>query len=161
MDKFVLILLARPLGSDRGERDQVIAVGENVVQRETCRAPGKLGDLAEQRNHLGDTLVVARQRAAAGNVPDDVLGEELTLQRAEVSAAEGRVGLPHPVLAGLRHLILPLTAYLARYAPQSAYSRSSACPRHGSLSTGWWASAPRYSPGGIRRRSPVTWPTGT
>jgi hypothetical protein len=40
-------------------------------------------------------------------VPHDVLGEELTLQRAEVSAPEGRVGLPHPVLAGLRHLILP------------------------------------------------------
>ena len=70
-------------------------------------APGKLGDLAEQRDHLSDTLVVARQRAAAGNVPDDVLGEELTLQRAGVSAADGCVSLPHPVLAGLRHLILP------------------------------------------------------
>src|SRR5580700_617560 len=107
MDKFILILLARPLGSDRGERDHVIAVGENVVQRETGRAPGKLGDLAEQRDHLSDALVVARQRAAAGNVPHDVLGEELTLQRAEVSAPEGRVGLPYPVLVGLRHLILP------------------------------------------------------
>src|SRR5712692_2232573 len=73
LDKVVLILLARPFGADCRERDGVIIVGKDVVQLETGRGPGELGDLAQQLEHLSHAFVVAGERAPAGNVPADIL----------------------------------------------------------------------------------------
>ena len=38
-DEIVAILLARPLGVDRSERDGVVIVGKDVVQLDTGRDP--------------------------------------------------------------------------------------------------------------------------
>src|SRR5260370_32426401 len=107
LDKVVLILFARPLGADGRERDGVSIVGQDVVQLQTGRAPGQLGDLAQQPEHLSHAFVVAGQGTPAGNVPADALGEELILQRVEVSWPEGRDGRPRPGHVRVWPLILP------------------------------------------------------
>src|SRR5436309_3543069 len=97
MDKVELKLPARPLGADRGERDRVVSAGQDIVQLRPDRATGQFSDLAEQPGYLRRALVVAGERARARDVPDDVCGEELILQGAQVAAAEGRAGRPDQV----------------------------------------------------------------
>src|SRR6266699_3953741 len=47
--------------------------------------------------------MVAGQRARADDMPDDVLGEELFPQGAQVAASKGRASRSHQVLVWLRH----------------------------------------------------------
>src|SRR5690349_22912216 len=104
LDNVGLQFLARPLGAHREKRDSVLVVGKNIVQFDPERAPRELRALLKKPEHLIYTLIVPGGRAPAGNVVDDVFRPEPVFQRVEVASAEGRIGLPLPVLVWMRHL---------------------------------------------------------
>src|SRR6266852_9545182 len=103
MDEVELKLPARPFGADRGERDRVVVADQDIVQLRPDRATRQLKDLAQQPPHLRRACIVTGERARARDMPDDVCGEELILQGAQVAAAESRAGRPHQALVWLRH----------------------------------------------------------
>ena len=93
VDAVLVETLARPLSRLAGQDDGVLVVGQDVVELELEAAAGQLEDLAEERGDLGVALVVARQRAAARDVPDDVLVEDAE-DGVEVPLGEGLVAPP-------------------------------------------------------------------
>ncbi len=90
LDGVVLEMLARPLGAGCKERHGVLIIGDDVVQLKANRAVRGLEAPAKPLDHLSHAVEVAAEGAPAGEVPADVLGEELALQRVEVAAPESR-----------------------------------------------------------------------
>src|SRR5215469_1783255 len=103
VDQVELKLLAGPFGADRGERDRMVIADQDVMQLRLNRATGQLRDLAKNPHYLRRAVIVTRQRARARHMPDDVLGEVLILQGAQVAAAESRASRSHQVFVRLRH----------------------------------------------------------
>ena len=86
LDTVVLELLASPLAADRDEGDSVLIVRNNIVHLGTNRAARELDWRPSRSSTLNHALVIAAQRARAGDVVADVFGEEATLQRVDVAA---------------------------------------------------------------------------
>ena len=80
VDKLELQLLASTLGADRDEHDRVIVADQDIMHLRLHRAAGQLGNLAELSDYLRGAFVVASERAGPGDMPDDVLSEELVLK---------------------------------------------------------------------------------
>jgi hypothetical protein len=79
VDKLELNLLTGPLGADRDEHDCVIVADQDVMHLRLDGASSQLGDLAKLPDYLLGALIVAGERAGSGDMPDDVLGEELVM----------------------------------------------------------------------------------
>jgi len=88
LDGVVLELLARSLGPNRRQRDDVLVVADDVVQFDADGAFRGLERAAEPAEDFGHADVVAAERAPAGEMPADVLGKELVLQCVKVSRRE-------------------------------------------------------------------------
>lgn len=71
IDRVVLQSPALPLGTDPIQRDSALVVRENLVQIQAQCASGELEEPAKELKHLGHALVVAGQRAPAGDVIAD------------------------------------------------------------------------------------------
>src|SRR5215469_17612668 len=84
MDKVELDLLACPCGVDGREHNRMVTAYQDIMPLRLDAAPRQLGDHAKMRHHLVRALVVAGERASAGDVPFDVAIEELVLQGAQV-----------------------------------------------------------------------------
>jgi hypothetical protein len=114
----------------------VLVVGKNIVQFDAERAPRELKALLKEPEHLIYTLIVPGGRVPAGNVVADVVRPELVFQRVEVASAEGRIGLPLPVLVWMRHLISPFesTCRTIVLLPHQVV-KAPAWPRSGGIAT--------------------------
>ena len=87
LDGVVLEVPARPLGPERGERDNVLVVADDVMQVDAYRPVRGLEGTAKLVQDLPDALVVAAERAPAREMPADAGGEEPGLQAASLFAA--------------------------------------------------------------------------
>ena len=76
LDGVVLKAPAFALGANRRQRNGVVVVGDHVVHRDGDRPPAGLECAQEPSRYLMDALVVAAERAFAGEMPPDVVGEE-------------------------------------------------------------------------------------
>jgi hypothetical protein len=65
---------ARPDESD-SQRDDAVALGENVVDLKPEAAAGQRNEVLEKSPHLCVSAVVARERRAPWDMPEDVIGE--------------------------------------------------------------------------------------
>src|SRR5882724_7822326 len=91
LDGVVLEVLARPLGPDCGQRDNVLVVADDVVQVDAYRPVRGLEGTAKPVQDLPDALIVAAERAPAREMPADAGIEEPGLQGFEVTSPECRV----------------------------------------------------------------------
>jgi hypothetical protein len=57
----------------------VIVADQDVMHLRLDGASSQLGDLAKLPDYLLGALIVAGERAGSGDMPDDVLGEELVM----------------------------------------------------------------------------------
>src|SRR5713226_7039140 len=134
LDGIILKTLARPLGAGRKERHGVLVIGDDVVQLQANRAARDLEAPAKPPDHLSHAFEVATERAPAGEMPADVLGEELVLQCVEVASPESREAFSHQILVRMCHLIPPLdqsdrTIFLRFYLAVKL-QRDSTSPNH-------------------------------
>src|SRR6185369_20756 len=90
----VLQAPALALGADRNQRDRVLVAGDHVVHLDGDGSPAGLICAQKPSLHLIDAVIVTAERALARIMPPDVLGEEPSLQRADITVPEERICIP-------------------------------------------------------------------
>ena len=106
-------------GALGAEHDDALALGQHVIDPQPERAGGQRHEVPEEAEHLGMSTVVACQRSAPGNVPEDVLGKRgeravdvPTGERVVGARDQGAIGLGR---GGLRSLCRPASHLSSRW----------------------------------------------